>query len=211
MVKDRNTGSDQISPRDQSGNGNGKELQAVKHDDLQDRLLSQAIRDQKMSDSKGNLTRRLTHEVSIRDLPSIVDERGSVCELIDPRWNWHPEPIVFSYLFTLRPGFVKGWGLHKNHDDRYVIVKGEMELVLFDARPNSPTCGEICKIFLSEQRRCIVNIPKFVWHADHNVGSSDCIVVNYPTVQYDHDNPDKYRLPIDTDLIPYKFKGAKGW
>ena len=36
-------------------------------------------------------------------------------------------------------------------------------------------------------------------------------MVNYPTIQYDHSNPDKYRLPLDTDLIPFSFDGAKGW
>jgi dTDP-4-dehydrorhamnose 3,5-epimerase len=28
---------------------------------------------------------------------------------------------------------------------------------------------------------------------------------------YDHANPDKYRLPLDTDLIPYKFENSRGW
>ena len=57
----------------------------------------------------------------------------------------------------------------------------------------------------------LMNVPKFVWHADHNIGSEECIVVNYPTIQYNHASPDKYRLPIDTDLIPFKFDGARGW
>ncbi|MGY9056106.1 MAG: dTDP-4-dehydrorhamnose 3,5-epimerase family protein, partial [Alphaproteobacteria bacterium] len=36
----------------------------------------------------------------------------------------------------------------------------------------------------------LVNIPAFVWHADHNVGSTDVMVVNFPTMQYDHKSPD---------------------
>jgi len=55
-----------------------------------------------------------------------------------------------------------------------------------------------------------VNVPKFVWHADRNIGTSDAVVINFPTIQYDHSNPDKYRLPLDTDLIPHKFDGP-GW
>ena len=65
---------------------------------------------------------------------------------------------------------------------------------------------------LSAFRRQIVNVPRNVWHADHNIGSSDVLVVNLPTTAYDHANPDKYRLPIDTDLIPYKFPpSARGY
>ena len=57
----------------------------------------------------------------------------------------------------------------------------------------------------------MVNIPKFVWHAEHNVGSTDVVVIDMPTEPYDHANPDKYRLPIDTPLIPYSFGAARGW
>ena len=37
--------------------------------------------------------------------------------MLDLRWNWHPDPIVFTYFFTIRPGFVKGWNLHKDDDE----------------------------------------------------------------------------------------------
>jgi dTDP-4-dehydrorhamnose 3,5-epimerase len=106
---------------------------------------------------------------------------------------------------------VKGWNLHRNHEDRYALLHAEMELVLFDPRPDSPTCGQVCRIVLSEHRRSLVNVPRNVWHADHNIGLKDVVVVNFPTIPYDHSNPDKYRLPIDTDLIPYSFHGARGW
>ena len=87
-----------------------------------------------------------------------------------------------------------------------------MDLVLFDPRPDSATCGEVCRITLSERQPCIVNVPRNVWHADHNVGSTDVVVVNFPTTQYDHANPDKYRLPLDTTLIPYSFgPNVQGW
>ncbi len=106
---------------------------------------------------------------------------------------------------------VKGWGLHKEHEDRYFVLSGELELVLYDPRPESSTCGKMCRVYLSGSRPRLINVPKFVWHADHNIGTSDVVVVNFPTIQYDHSSPDKYRLPLDTDLIPYSFAGAKGW
>jgi dTDP-4-dehydrorhamnose 3,5-epimerase len=36
-------------------------------------------------------------------------------------------------------------------------------------------------------------------------------VVNFPTRPYDHASPDKYRLPLDTDEIPYEFEDPRGW
>ena len=177
---------------------------------LLDTTLAAARRDRQMILPTGKQLGRLTEGVVIRDLTTIADERGSVVEIYDCRWDYHPDPLVFSYMFTIRPGYVKGWNLHKQHEDRYVILQGEMALVLFDPRPDSATYGEVCKIMLSEHHRRIVNVPKFVWHADHNIGSKDIVVVNFPTMPYDHENPDKYRLPIDTDLIPYSFEGARG-
>jgi len=56
-----------------------------------------------------------------------------------------------------------------------------------------------------------VNIPAGVWHADQNVGTTDLVVVNFPTIQYNHQAPDKYRLPLDTDKIPYSFAPRLGF
>ncbi len=126
-------------------------------------------------------------------------------------WGWHADPLVFSYCFTVRPGMIKGWGLHKKHDDRYFILFGEMETVLYDDRPDSPTRGLVAKVVISEYRRRLMNIPAGVWHANRNLGVKDVVVINFPTIQYDHANPDKYRLPLDNDYIPYKFDDLRGW
>lgn len=174
------------------------------------RTLEAARQDQETV-RNGVPTAKLLDGLVFRDSVTHRDDRGSVTEMFDPRWNWHPDPLVFSYLFTIRPGVVKGWGLHKLHEDRYFVIRGEMEVVMYDPRPESSTCGAICRVVLSADRPRLMNVPKFVWHADHNIGSEDCTIVNFPTIQYDHANPDKYRLPLDTDVIPFDFGGAKGW
>jgi dTDP-4-dehydrorhamnose 3,5-epimerase len=179
--------------------------------DLLSLTLAAAVRDRQTVRNDGTALARLTDGVRMHASATFADARGTVVEMLDPRWNWHPDPIVFAYSFSIRPGFVKGWNLHKEHEDRYFVLQGEMELVLFDPRPESPTRGEVCRIVLSEMNRRIVNVPRNVWHADHNIGSTDVVVINFPTAAYDHANPDKYRLPIDTPLIPHTFAGARGW
>lgn len=140
-----------------------------------------------------------------------VDDRGSVTELYDARWGFHDAPVEFAYTYTIRTGRAKGWGLHKLHEDRYFLLSGRMEIVCYDVREDSPTYGQISKITLSEENPRIVTIPTFVWHANLNIGESEVRVINFPTMPYDHANPDKLRLPLNTDVIPYRITGVEGW
>lgn len=159
----------------------------------------------------GQSIQKLPHGVSFKDVTTHVDDRGFVCEMFDSRWDWGKKPMVFSYVFTIRPGVIKGWGVHKKHEDRYFILFGEMETILYDARPESPTKGLVSKIYLSHYKRRLMNIPAGIWHADRNVGQTDVVVVNFPTICYDHKSPDKYRLPLNTKKIPYRFDDPQGW
>jgi dTDP-4-dehydrorhamnose 3,5-epimerase len=160
------------------------------------------VRDGQTVSAAGEALDLLPEGVLVRDLITHVDGRGTVCELFDPRWGVLPEPVVFTYMFTIRPGQAKGWGVHREHHDRYAFLSGELELVLHDGRSNSDTAGLTATIMLGELRRRLLTIPPGVWHAERNIGRSDVMVVNFPTIPYDHANPDKYRLPLDTDELP---------
>ena len=46
--------------------------------------------------------------------------------------------------------------------------------------------------------------------AVQNVGDVDALFVNLPTRPYRHENPDKYRLPLDTDRIPFRLDERAG-
>jgi dTDP-4-dehydrorhamnose 3,5-epimerase len=170
------------------------------------------IRESATVTPSGDRLEQLPDGVTFRNAVTHVDDRGSVCELFDPRWGWTDDALVFAYFFTLRPGMVKGWGMHLEHEDRYFILHGDLEVVLYDDRPNSPTNGLVARVYLSEHQRRLMNIPPGVWHANRNVGASDLTVINFPTKPYDHEHPDKYRLPLDTDQIPYSFEeSTRGW
>lgn len=153
----------------------------------------------------------MPHGMRFHETQNLPDARGQLVEVFDTRWGWHDDPFVQGYVTTMHPGVVKGWGLHKTHEDRYFLVAGKLELVTYDPRPASPTAGLLSRLVLTADRPRIINIPRFVWHADHNIGTTDAVLLNFPTVGYDHRNPDKYRLPLDTPLIPHDFGRAVGW
>ncbi len=173
--------------------------------------MSSVVKDIETTDLGGKAKIKLPEGVTMQDVTTHVDERGTVFEVYNPNWGWHKVPIVFGHIFTVRPGYVKGWGMHKLHEDRYCLLFGEMDLVLYDDRPKSPTRGLISVIQMNEFHRKLVNIPPGIWHAGKNIGSKDVVVLDTPTKPYDHKNPDKYRLPLNTKKIPFSFEGFRGW
>ncbi len=180
--------------------------------DILETTLAAAIQDVPTTKADGTLNRRLPHGAKIHRRPIHVDDRGELQEIYGAAWDVDDIPVSHLYMSTLRPGVVKGWNLHKLHQDRYFLVHGVMQVVMFDPRPDSPTFGGVFSITMSERNRFVLTVPEYVWHADYNCDTKEAVFVNMPTVGFDPANPDKYRLPIDSPLIPYQFPStARGY
>ena len=149
--------------------------------------------------------------VRTRSAVTQVDERGSLCEMFSPAWGFDDAPLVYVYQASILPGYVKGWVVHLEQEDRLFFATGRVRLVLFDGRPNSPTFERLNRFETGELNRLLIRIPAGVYHAVHNIGSSEVFYYNMPTKPYRHDNPDKFRLPLDNEIIPYKIRNARGW
>jgi dTDP-4-dehydrorhamnose 3,5-epimerase len=147
----------------------------------------------------------------IRRQAPTEDERGELCEIYNPAWNVHPAPLVYAYHAMIRPGKVKGWVVHRKQDDRIFVCTGVARFGCFDDRPDSPTYRQLNVFTISERNHALVVIPRGVYHALQNVGTHDMTFVNLPTAPYDHADPDKYRLPVKNDLIPFAFEDQPGW
>jgi len=171
---------------------------------------SQPKKDQQTITPDGVSTLPRIHDVTVRRLPPIEDERGEVVEVYRQAWNFHPDPLVFVYQATIRPGKIKGWVVHQKQDDRIFTSRGTMRWALFDNRPDSPTYRVLQVMTISERHRALFNIPRGVYHAVQNIGETEAVFVNLPTRAYDHVDPDKLRLPLQNDLIPFDF-GPDPW
>ncbi|HWB59338.1 MAG TPA: dTDP-4-dehydrorhamnose 3,5-epimerase family protein, partial [Chthoniobacteraceae bacterium] len=99
----------------------------------------------------------LIHGVVITPATTHVDGRGTLCEILNDRV--HPAPIVYVYQFTIRPGMIKGWHVHRLHDDRIFVSQGTLKVVLYDDRKDSPTYGMVNEIHRSEYQRNLMVIP----------------------------------------------------
>ncbi|MDP8225093.1 MAG: dTDP-4-dehydrorhamnose 3,5-epimerase family protein [Candidatus Lernaella stagnicola] len=140
--------------------------------------------------------------VKTKKLKPIPDERGRLMEIL------RADDDIFEafgqvYITTAFPGVVKAWHYHKNQDDHFCVLTGMMKVVLFDSRENSATFREVNEFFLGVHNPVVVKIPAGVYHGFKCVGEQEAMCLNVPTKPYNHDEPDEFRLPWDTDQIPY--------
>ena len=154
----------------------------------------------------GESLQALIEGVDVRRARTHADERGTLCEIFDQRWGFADEPLVYAYLVTIRPGQVRGWVLHREQTDRLFVYAGVVRIVLYDARAESDSFGRLNVLHFGEHDRALVSIPPGVFHAVKNVGDHEGAFVNLPSQPYRHDDPDKYRLPLENDVIPYRLE-----
>lgn len=157
------------------------------------------------------LARVLISGVEIKNAHVLGDDRGQITELIDVQDKYWNSGFEYMYKGTCRPGKWKGWGVHDFHEDRYLVISGEMLLVLFDDRNDSLTKGVIQEFYLSDTGVNQIKIPAGVWHLHKNLGKDNLIFLNSPSAAYNHKNPDKRRLPVVNEYIPYRFRPEIGW
>ena len=170
-------------------------------------IVPAGLMDEPTIDAAGRLRTTGIDGVLLRMLgPLYADHRGSLLEMIDTRDAFWADPIVYAYRITVRPGRIKGWGMHRIQSDRYATMSGRVRVVLFDGRTNSPTYQSFAEFQFTDEMPGALLIPAGVWHADQNMGDIDAVIVNFPTHAYDKDRPDKYRIDISSGEIPFDWQ-----
>jgi len=168
---------------------------------LDDSALA-ANKDQATVTAQGANLARSIAGTSVQAPVNHVDHRGRVFEVYaGPSDHWK-EPLTYCYTFTVRASTTKGWGLHEHKDDRYTLITGEVLVILYDARVDSPTHGLVQRVHLTPQGIRQILIPRGVWHLNLNLGESEAFLINHPTAVYEHGKPDRLLLPWNTDQIP---------
>ena len=138
--------------------------------------------------------------VLVVPLKQIPDERGKVMHMLKAT-DAHFETFGEIYFSVVYPGVIKGWHLHKKMTINYAVVSGQIKLVLYDQRENSPTKGELMELFVGEDNYVLVKVPPDVVNGFKGVGVKPAIVANCTTIP--HDPEEIIRIdPLNND-IPY--------
>jgi dTDP-4-dehydrorhamnose 3,5-epimerase len=145
---------------------------------------------------------KLIDGVKVKKLKINVDERGRLAEIL------RADDEIFEkfgqvYFTTAYPGVVKAWHYHKKQTDYFCAIKGMAKLVLYDARESSSTFKLINEFFSGDHNPLLVSIPPMVYHGFKAISPDEAIMINIPTLPYDHDNPDEYRIDLHSVEVPY--------
>ena len=160
-------------------------------------------------DEQGKLNRTPIHDVVFRPTRPVPHEDGHVTEAARASWDIIGGPIVQVHLTTTLPGRHRAWGLHQRGTDRLFVASGLVKFVVFDGRLESPTCGCVNEVTMSETSPGLLIVPPNLYHGWKNIGSSEAIIINMPTAMYNYEAPDALDLPWDSEaaarIIPYRF------
>ncbi|MCG6962509.1 MAG: dTDP-4-dehydrorhamnose 3,5-epimerase family protein [Acidobacteria bacterium] len=142
--------------------------------------------------------------VKIIPLRRIPDERGVVMHMLRSD-EQHFRGFGEIYFSTVYPGVVKGWHRHTRMTLNYAVPYGLIKLVLYDAREDSTTRGELMEIFAGESNYVLVQVPPGIWNGFKCVGGDTAIVANCATVPHDpteieRTDPADPRIPYDWNL-----------
>lgn len=167
--------------------------------------IGSATKDKAHMTPEWNLRGERIDGVDVREVKNIVTANGHTTELFREDWGVVQRPVVHMIHVSLRPGALSAWHMHKLKTDHLFVIGGMLKAVLYDDRDGSATKGQVDVFHLSAMRPMLVVIPPGVWHGLQTLSAEACSFVNFFDYAYDYENPDDWRLPADTDEIPFRF------
>ena len=140
--------------------------------------------------------------VQVVRLHRYADHRGSLTPIMADSSFWS-EPVVHAYRITIRPGRIKGWGMHRLQADRYCIEAGRVRVVLYDGRVASATHRSSTSSDSMRRRRRWCGSRPGSGTRTRTPGTRDAAILNFPTRAYDREDPDKHRIDPHSGEIPF--------
>lgn len=141
-------------------------------------------------------------DVLEKKLVKHTDDRGVFMEILRDDDNllkrFGQASMSMSY-----PGVIKAFHYHKEQDDLWFFPSGNVQVVLYDMREDSPTKGETNVFYMGENNPILLYIPVGVAHGYRVLGNTPAAIVYFTTKSYDPKDPDELRIPWDDSTIGF--------
>lgn len=144
--------------------------------------------------------------VVLKEVTHVPKNNGSLTEIYREEWRLDDAPVGQVFQVSLLPGGLSAWHSHELTTDRLFVNHGQIKIVLYDSRKSSATYGVVNEFRLGTIRPALLIVPPKVWHGTQNLSPEASLLLNLVDKAYQYEDPDHWRLPPDTDQIPYKFE-----
>ncbi len=144
--------------------------------------------------------------VVITPLSQIADDRGAVLHML------RSDAADFQrfgecYFSEVAPGAVKAWKRHREQTQNLAVPVGRVRLALYDNRASSVTHGRVQVLELGRpDAYARVQVPPGVWYGFACLSEVPALLVNCADMP--HMPAESEQMPMDTLLIPYRWKSA---
>ena len=142
--------------------------------------------------------RDLIGDIVIYPLKVNRDGRGILVETLKTSW---PEvfsgsrPFAQNYYSITNAGVARDeetWHYHPDQEDRFIVVKGDIVVAIYDWRKDSSTNGKLNLFKMGEKEgddgQYLLLIPSNTLHGFCVVSKEPAILLNFPTLLY---NPEE--------------------
>lgn len=164
-----------------------------------------AVQDKQSITADWVFPRQLIDGVRVKEIKSVPGEKRILTEVYRADWALDGKGVGQVFQVQLLPGAITAWHVHQFTTDRLFVSAGLLKIVLYDARQGSPTFGQVNEFRFGTARPGVISVPPGVWHGVHNITQDVACLINVVDRPYQYESPDHWRLPWNTDRIPYSF------
>lgn len=144
------------------------------------------------------------HDLKKTPLKQIKDERGAVYHYLkstDESFKGFGE----VYYSKINPQVIKGWKLHYRLHQNFCVPFGDVKIVVFDCRENSPSKGEFEEILLNDaDNYYLLSMPPGLWYSFKCTSENFALLAN--VIDQEHDPLESTTLPLQNSIISYEWK-----
>jgi len=142
--------------------------------------------------------------VRIVPLKLVRNERGRLME-VQRRDDAHFLGFGQAYITSTLAGVVKAWYRHARQIDQIALIKGNLKLVLFDSRENSPTHEVLFELTINESAPALIQVPSGIWHGFQAI-NEETFSLHLNSEPFQFDALDEERIAPDDPRIPYRWR-----
>jgi dTDP-4-dehydrorhamnose 3,5-epimerase len=102
-----------------------------------------------------------------------------------------------AYFSTIEPSAIKAWKRHRKMTLNLLVPIGEIQFVLYDSRPHSPTKNILQEITLSRNNYQRLTVPPMVWMGFQSRGKKTALLLNIANISH---NPDEVDHKLITEI-----------